>query len=271
MTTGDLGIRTGPIVVPATETAALQRLPRRRTLPAARRMVFPGKALDRTAPDRTSRYVVKRGIDIVLATLAIILLSPLLIAIATAIRLTSPGPALFAQDRWGARRRRTPSGRRWEARVFRCLKFRTMEHNADQSAHQRHVAAFVGGTLDGAGAAGFKLGDDPRVTAVGQFLRSTSLDELPQLFNVLRGEMSLVGPRPVPTYEVLRYPGDWCLERLTALPGITGPWQVAGRSRVSFEEMMRMDLDYVRHPSIGRDLRLILMTIPSVLMRRGAR
>jgi lipopolysaccharide/colanic/teichoic acid biosynthesis glycosyltransferase len=241
-------------------------------LPAApRRIVWEGKAVPQARDDSSLRHGVKRAIDVAVAGLGLVLLAPILAGIGVAIRVTSPGPALFVQKRWGARRCRVADGGwRWEAREFRCCKFRTMTHRADDGAHVKHVAAFVSGNLDGTGPAGFKLRDDPRVTRIGSLLRRTSLDELPQLLNVLRGEMSLVGPRPVPAYEVESYPGEWCLERLAALPGVTGPWQVHGRSRVSFEEMMRMDLDYVRRPSITRDLGLIAMTVPSVLARRGA-
>jgi lipopolysaccharide/colanic/teichoic acid biosynthesis glycosyltransferase len=115
-----------------------------------------------------------------------------------------------------------------------------------------------------------KLDADPRITRVGRLLRATSMDELPQLLNVLAGQMSLVGPRPVPLYEVECYPTDRCLGRMGALPGITGPWQVHARSSVTFQEMIEMDLEYVAHPSLRRDLALLVLTIPSILMRRGA-
>lgn len=195
-----------------------------------------------------------------------------MLLIAAAIKLDSHGPALFVQERVGARPRAEHGRVRWEVRTFRLYKFRSMVTNADQSTHQEHVRAFVRGHIDGAqgGSARFKLANDPRVTRVGRLLRRTSLDELPQIINVLKGEMSLVGPRPVPPYEVAEYqPAD--AERLMALPGITGLWQVSGRADVSFVEMMRMDRQYVRARSLWLDLKILGATIPAVLSGRGAK
>jgi lipopolysaccharide/colanic/teichoic acid biosynthesis glycosyltransferase len=150
------------------------------------------------------------------------------------------------------------------------MKFRTMRWRADEAVHVEHVAAFVRGDLP-TGANGWaKLDADPRITRVGGLLRATSLDELPQLLNVVAGQMSLVGPRPVPLYEVDCYPSERCLGRLGALPGVTGTWQVHGRSSVAFEQMIEMDLDYVAHPSLRRDLALLVLTVPSIMRRRGA-
>jgi lipopolysaccharide/colanic/teichoic acid biosynthesis glycosyltransferase len=131
---------------------------------------------------------------------------------------------------------------------------------------------FVRGTLEGreATTAAYKLGADPRITRVGKFLRKSSLDELPQLINVLRGEMSLVGPRPVPEYEVLEYREAWHHERLATLPGITGLWQVKGRGQVPFEDMVRLDLEYIQRQSLWLDLAILLFTVPAVLSGRGA-
>jgi lipopolysaccharide/colanic/teichoic acid biosynthesis glycosyltransferase len=146
-----------------------------------------------------------------------------------------------------------------------------MVEDADSSLHEAFCKAFVEGrieSLDGDESA-FKLARDPRVTRVGRLLRKTSLDELPQLVNVLKGEMSLVGPRPVPTYEVAGYQ-TWHCERLAALPGITGLWQIKGRGRVTFEEMIRMDIDYVRNRSLWLDIKILVFTIPAVLSGRGA-
>jgi lipopolysaccharide/colanic/teichoic acid biosynthesis glycosyltransferase len=235
-----------------------------------RHLVWQDRLLLLPGADRPIVHTVKRVLDLVLAAVLLVLLAPAMLAIAAAVALGSRGPVLYRQERWGARRRRTPDGGvAWEARVFRCLKFRTMVRRADEAAHARHVRAFVRGELDRGGGS-FKLEGDGRVTRVGRMLRRTSLDELPQLVNVIRGEMSLVGPRPVPCYEVESYPGEWCLGRLGARPGITGLWQVHGRSVVSFEEMILMDLDYVARPSLGRDLGLLLLTVPAVLRRRGA-
>lgn len=223
---------------------------------------------------RTAYYWFKRTLDVTVASSLLLILSPLLLCIALAIRLDSAGPALFVQRRVGARRRKRRDRISWELYHPAIYKFRTMTHNADQSLHQQYVKAFVRGELhvpeNTNRQDAFKLERDPRVTRVGRFLRATSLDELPQLINVLKGEMSLVGPRPVPSYEVAEYEA-WHYERLAALPGITGMWQVKGRGRVTFDEMMQMDIEYVRNRTLWLDLRLLLMTVPAVLSKRGAR
>ena len=216
-------------------------------------------------------FACKRCMDVTLAAAMLIVLFPLLLLIAVLIKLDAPGPVIFAQERVGARRRSNDGRTTWENRPFRVYKFRTMVHNADPSIHEAYTKAFVRGLVgapDGPGAK-FKLTNDPRVTRVGRILRSTSLDELPQLVNVLKGEMSLVGPRPVPTYEVAEYQ-PWHRERLAALPGITGVWQVSARCQVSFEGMIRMDIAYVRSRSLWLDLRILLLTVPAVLSGRGA-
>ncbi len=218
-------------------------------------------------------YYAKRIMDEVLATLLFVFLSPLMAFVGVLIKLDSPGPALFKQKRVGARRRRSSDGQVvWEFHNFWFHKFRSMYTDADQSIHQEHIKAFVQGSLDTseADAAKFKLKDDPRITRLGRILRKTSLDELPQLFNVLKGEMSLVGPRPVPTYEVAEY-DEWHHERLAALPGITGLWQVKGRGEVTFEEMMDLDIEYVRHSSLLSDIKILFLTIPAVLAGSGAK
>jgi lipopolysaccharide/colanic/teichoic acid biosynthesis glycosyltransferase len=214
----------------------------------------------------------KRCMDVLLVLVLLVLLWPVLLLLALCIRLDSSGPALFTQRRVGVRRRRPGHGHTvWEVREFSVYKFRSMVHKADQTLHQQYIKAFVDGSVDAASDDGsrFKLTHDPRVTRVGRFLRRTSLDELPQLMNVLKGEMSLVGPRPVPTYEVSEYQ-DRHYERLAALPGITGIWQVRGRCQVPFEEMVRMDIEYVRTRSIWLDIRLLFLTVPAVLSGRGA-
>ncbi len=219
---------------------------------------------------RERYYLVKRVLDITLAGLALIVLAPVMLAIALVVKVDSTGPVLFKQKRAGARLRRIDGKLSLEIGTFEMLKFRSMVQNADQALHEAHVKAFVEGRLasNGKGAA-FKLTDDPRVTRVGRILRRTSLDELPQLINVLRGEMSLVGPRPVPLYEVEHY-DQWHRERLNALPGITGLWQVAGRCALGFDEMVRLDIDYVRRQSLGLDAKILVLTIPAVLSGRGA-
>jgi lipopolysaccharide/colanic/teichoic acid biosynthesis glycosyltransferase len=150
-------------------------------------------------------------------------------------------------------------------------KFRSMVQNADSSVHEAYIQDFVKGRARPSAKSNgkFKLTNDARVTRIGCLLRKFSLDELPQLLNVLKGDMSLVGPRPVPPYEVACY-GDGHHKRLAALPGITGYWQVKGRCQVSFEEMIRMDLEYIRNASLWFDFKILFLTIPAVLSRRGA-
>jgi lipopolysaccharide/colanic/teichoic acid biosynthesis glycosyltransferase len=192
----------------------------------------------------------KRIIDVAGATALLVVGAPFLAAAAVAIKLTSPGPLLFRQQRMG---------RGGEA--FSCLKLRTMVQDAEaKRAEVLHLNTMAGPA--------FKLPDDPRLTKVGKFLRSSSIDELPQAINILRGEMSLVGPRPLPLSEN-RYQGDQ-VQRLSVKPGLTCIWQISGRSSVTFDQWMELDLDYVRHRSISKDLSLIARTIPAVLSKRGA-
>lgn len=201
-------------------------------------------------------FIVKRIIDYCLTIPATVLLAPLLLAIAVSIKLDSPGPVLFRQKRVGL-----------VGRVFEMYKFRTMAHGADQSAHQAHIQAYAEGRLDE--HEGVKMKEDPRVTRVGRILRKTSLDELPQLFNVLLGQMSLVGPRPVPIYEADLY-NLWHSERLSVLPGMTGLWQVTARSHVSYDEQARLDIRYIHNYSLWLDVQILLKTIPAVISKRGA-
>jgi lipopolysaccharide/colanic/teichoic acid biosynthesis glycosyltransferase len=220
---------------------------------------------DLVQKDRAQRLprVVKRAIDIAGSTLALIALAPLLIAIAIAIKLSSPGPVLFRQARLG--RYGVP---------FTFLKFRSMTCGNDPRIHIDYVTRFIAGTV-GTGAPGteeqvYKITDDPRVTRVGRLIRRTSLDELPQLLNVLRGEMSLVGPRPPLPYEFDAY-DVWHRRRvLEVKPGITGLWQVNGRSRLRFDDMVRLDLLYARTWSTWLDIRILLRTPRAVLSGKGA-
>lgn len=215
--------------------------------------------------------LAKRCLDVVIAGIALLFLWPVLLLIAVAIRLDSPGPAIFVQKRVGTRWRANGPTIEWDVTMFECLKFRTMTSGCDQSMHEAFIQAFVAGELAASDETSlpFKLKNDPRVTPLGRWLRKSSLDELPQLINILRGEMSLVGPRPVPIYEVAAYK-EWHRERLKALPGLTGLWQVKGRSRVTFDEMARLDIEYVRHPSMLTDLKLLFSTLPAVLSAKGA-
>lgn len=217
-------------------------------------------------------FALKRSIDVALTVLAFTLLAPLMLIISLFIVVDSHGPVIFSQDRVGSRRRRKNGQVAWETHVFRMHKFRSMIHNADQTMHQEYIKSFVSGEVEVSGEQDlkYKLVDDPRITRVGRMVRSTSLDELPQLFNILKGEMSLVGPRPVPVYEVAEY-DDWHYERLAVLPGLTGLWQVSGRGNVSFDEMVRLDIEYVRSRSLWLDIKLLILTVPAVFAGRGAR
>ena len=220
--------------------------------------------------DNTVYFYSKRLVDITLALLSLTVLLPIMVIIAILIKLDTPGPVLFLHERVGSKRRSENGQTHWQVRNFHVYKFRTMVHNADQSLHQAYIKAFVEGRIQLTGSEDkYKLTNDPRVTRIGHLLRKTSLDELPQLFNVLKGEMSLVGPRPVPPYEVAGYKAHHH-ERLARLPGITGLWQVEGRGLVTFEEMISMDIQYVRSQSLWLDFKILFMTIPAVLSRRGA-
>jgi exopolysaccharide biosynthesis polyprenyl glycosylphosphotransferase len=197
--------------------------------------------------------VTKRAMDIAGSVLALLLFAPVLLAIALAIRVTSKGPVFFRQNRVGQ------SG---EEFVF--FKFRTMHVDNDPRVHQQYVRQLIAGRAqrhpNGNGKGVYKLTKDSRITCIGRFLRRTSLDELPQLFNVLRGEMSLVGPRPAIAYEVEAY-DTWHRQRIfEAKPGITGLWQVNGRSHVNFDEMVRLDLQYARTWSPWMDLKILMRT-----------
>jgi exopolysaccharide biosynthesis polyprenyl glycosylphosphotransferase len=194
---------------------------------------------------------LKRAVDLVLAVTALGAGCVVLAAISVAIRLDSPGPVLYRQRRVGK-----------DGAEFDMLKFRSMRRDAERMLDELSMLNEATGPL-------FKIRRDPRVTRIGRLLRRFSLDELPQLLNVLRGEMSLVGPRPPLPAEVLRYE-EWQTARLRARPGMTGLWQVSGRSEVPFNDMVRLDLHYVRNWSLGLDLEIILRTIPAVVANRGA-
>jgi exopolysaccharide biosynthesis polyprenyl glycosylphosphotransferase len=196
-------------------------------------------------------FALKRAFDIAGATLLLFLLSPLLLMIWVAVRCSSRGPALFHSMRQGI-----------GERTFACLKFRTMYVDAE------HLQAELEGLNEASGAL-FKIRDDPRTTPVGRLLRRFSLDELPQLINVLRGEMSLVGPRPLPERDFERL-DEWHRKRYLVLPGITGLWQVSGRSELDFDDLVHLDFIYLEHWSLALDLTILLKTIPAVLSRRGA-
>jgi lipopolysaccharide/colanic/teichoic acid biosynthesis glycosyltransferase len=184
--------------------------------------------------------------------LALLLLSPLLLITALIVKVSSPGPALFVQERVGLNKRR-----------FRLFKFRTMV--ADAPERQLEIEH-----LNEAGGPVFKIKNDPRVTPIGRFLRKTSIDELPQLLNVLKGDMSLVGPRPLPMRDYLGFKLDWQRRRFSVRPGITCLWQIKGRSSIPFEKWMELDLEYIDQWSLGLDLKILAKTIPVVIRGVGA-
>lgn len=238
-----------------------------------RRMVLTKSASPRTEElNKMIYFFMKRILDVTMATAILLVFAPVMIIIAILIKLDSPGPVFFVQERVGARRRSNRSMTFCEAKNFNMYKFRSMRTDSDDSIHKEHIKAFVQGTIEESEdeKAKFKISHDPRITRLGAFIRKTSLDELPQLFNVIKGDMSLVGPRPVPVYEVEEY-NVWHRERLTTLPGITGLWQIEGRSQVSFQDMIRMDIRYLRNQSLWLDIKIIFLTIPSVLLSRGAK
>jgi exopolysaccharide biosynthesis polyprenyl glycosylphosphotransferase len=206
---------------------------------------------------RPTSKVFKRAMDIVGSLIALTIFSPLLLAIAAAIKLTSKGPILFRQERVGL-----------EGRRFTFLKFRSMNCETDHKIHEQYISQFISGATEQDGV--YKIKADPRVTPIGRFLRKTSLDELPQFLNVLKGDMSLVGPRPPVQYEVDRY-HVWHRRRyLSVKPGITGLWQVAGRSRTKFDDMVRLDLQYIRAWTLWLDIQIILRTPRAVISGDGA-
>jgi lipopolysaccharide/colanic/teichoic acid biosynthesis glycosyltransferase len=203
----------------------------------------------------------KRALDIAGSLALLTVLCPVFLVIAVLVKLKSPGPVFFRQKRIGEK-----------AQPFTMLKFRSMHVNADNAIHQQYVNWFITASdQEKKSAAGvFKLTNDPRITPIGNFLRKTSLDELPQLWNVLRGDMSLVGPRPPLEYEVQKYAPWHCRRVLEAKPGITGLWQVTGRSRTTFDEMVRLDLRYARKVSVWTDIKILLATPRAVIMGKGA-
>ena len=214
----------------------------------------PGPAAPEAArrPERA-----RRALDVTLAALLLVVLSPVMLVVAVLVRVSSPGPVLFRQTRVG--RGRAP---------FSMLKFRTMRVGCDDGAHRDYVQRMLAGEAESHDGL-YKLVDDPRVTRVGAVLRKLSLDELPQLLNVVKGDMALVGPRPALPFEAELFP-IWATPRYLVLPGVTGLWQVCGRSRVTMLHGLELDVAYVEQRSLAVDLRILLRTIPAVL-DRGAR
>jgi exopolysaccharide biosynthesis polyprenyl glycosylphosphotransferase len=198
------------------------------------------------------RFGIKRVIDVGGALILLAVLAPALLCIAIAIKLTSRGPVLYGQERYG-----------YMKRLFRMYKFRTMVVGAEGMQLELEFQNEASGPV-------FKIRKDPRVTPIGRFLRRWSLDELPQLWNVLTGEMSLVGPRPLPTRDVGRFAEPWLMRRFSVQPGLTCLWQVNGRSEVGFDRWIALDLEYIDRWSLWLDLRILLHTIPAVLRGAGA-
>lgn len=263
----------------------------------ARQTQAPEIATELLRTDHRRRYYFasKRVMDVLVATILLIAFAPFLLIIAIVIRLDSPGPAIFKQERVRARRKGSSGRDSWEVDTFTFYKFRSMKKDADSELHRAFVNAFMHDDEDrmaeiqracreeaseprDAFALAFlpdeeeearKLVHDPRVTRVGRILRKTSLDEVPQFWNVLKGEMSLVGPRPDLPYSVADYK-PWHFERLNAKPGITGLWQVEGRSDVSWDDLVRMDIEYIHSQSLWLDLKILLKTPLVVLRGDGA-
>ena len=211
---------------------------------------------------RTNRSYdfLKRAIDLAITLMVLPMMMPLMALVALLVRFDSPGPALFKQKRVGK-----------DGRIFQIYKFRTMTHNLDNSHHQAFMKAFVQGEIgdESNDKVVFKPFTDSQITRVGRILRKTSLDELPQLINILKGDMSLIGPRPNVLWEVEAYKG-WHMERLSVLPGITGLAQVNGRSAISFDTIVRYDVEYARSKSLWLDVQILWKTFTSVVAGKGA-
>lgn len=207
----------------------------------------PAAALNELLAKKTPLW--KRAMDAVVSLLGLILLLPLFLCIALYIRIVSPGPILFKQKRVGR-----------GGKLFDCYKFRTMKPDADTSTHRKYLESLIkGDSHNDSQARMVKLVDEPQIIPFGNLLRESGLDELPQLFNVFLGDMSLIGPRPPIPYEVKEYK-IWYRDRFDVLPGITGLWQVSGKNRLTFNEMMRLDITYARNVTLLGDLKIILLT-----------
>jgi len=220
--------------------------------------------LDEPLGSHGFQMALKRGMDILGSLVGLLLFSPLMLVTAIAIKMTSPGPIIFKQSRIGRKGLR-----------FQFYKFRSMHSNIDDQIHREYVTNLIKGNLDKINQGDeetplFKMKSDPRVTRLGKIIRKTSIDELPQFFNILKGEMSLVGPRPPLPYEVEKYE-PWHLRRILEVkPGVTGLWQVSGRSRTSFDEMIRLDLRYIQNWSIWLDLKIVLKTVRALIPSKSA-
>ncbi len=230
------------------------------TLAEARGPVIVASAAPPVAAGEATRQaglIARRGLDVVVATLVLLCLLPLLLVVAALIKLDTPGPILFRQRRLGK-----------DMHPFTVLKFRTMRTDATSDAHMRYIAQLAQSQNGGDDSTLKKLTDDPRITRVGRTLRRLSIDELPQLVNVLLGQMALVGPRPAIEYELEHYEPVH-FERFQVPPGITGLWQVSGRSALGFTEMLDLDAEYATHATLGTDLKILVRT-PRAAIRNAA-
>lgn len=214
--------------------------------------LHPAPVLSLSKMPSPELLAIKRAMDVVGALVLLAALAPVMAGVAVAIKLTSRGPVLFAQDRYGHMKR-----------LFRMYKFRTMVAGAERLQDQLEEQNEASGPA-------FKIRNDPRITMIGRVLRRTSLDELPQLWHVLTGHMSLVGPRPMATRDVGRFPEPWLMRRFSMRPGLTCLWQVSGRSALSFDQWIALDLDYIDRWSLGLDLSILVRTIPAVIRGSGA-
>ncbi len=228
-----------------------------------------------TSSNRAVYYTIKRILDVGVASILLILLAPLMLLVAAVIFIYSPGPVLFVQKRVGAKRQTHQNHSYWKQCYFDCYKFRTMKMDADSSVHRAYIKALIENdetkmaALQGAPIQPRKLVNDLRVLAPGKLLRKLSLDELPQLWNILRGDMSLVGPRPAIPYEVEMYK-PWHLRRLEAQPGLSGLQQVTARSTADFDQQVQLDINYIENQSIWLDLKIIFKTPLAVFSTSGA-
>ena len=233
--------------------------------------------LDPPGDGRDRYFVTKRILDVVLVLATAPIALPITVVLGLLVRMDSAGPAIFAQQRLGSRRVRRDGRWVWELRPFSFYKLRTMAADADPTLHRTYLDAYIAGDeaamqhVNGDLAEGsYKIACDPRVTRLGATLRRFSLDELPQLWNVLKGDMSLVGPRPPIDYEVTRYTPSQ-LRRLAGPAGLTGSWQVNGRSTLTFDQMVDLDTSYLSRQSLLLDLTIMLRTLGAVVARQGAR
>jgi lipopolysaccharide/colanic/teichoic acid biosynthesis glycosyltransferase len=224
---------------------------------------------------REAYYLAKRLFDVVTALVLLIILSPIMLLTMLSIYLYSPGPVFFTQQRVGSRRVKAGSRHHWKRVDFKCYKFRTMKINADTGIHKEYVQALIANdekqmsAIQGEATQVRKLVNDPRIIQPGRILRKLSIDELPQLWNVLRGDMSLIGPRPAIPYEVEVYK-PWHLRRLEAQPGLTGLQQVRERCTASFDRQVSLDIEYIERQSFWLDLKIAIKTPLAIVFGRGA-